>query len=140
MFRYRSVFEEDGEQGVAHIVEHLAFSATKDYLDHDLVHFLESIGSKFGPCNNAYTSLEETVYEILVPVDRPEILSKALHILAEFSTEVWFSLGQNRSSSDLCVLFSFWDLVVVVMIRRFSNSRGLLSFTQVAVTAFGEFL
>ncbi|KAG0559726.1 hypothetical protein KC19_10G125800 [Ceratodon purpureus] len=83
-----SVFEEDGEQGVAHIVEHLAFSATKDYSDHDLVHFLESIGSKFGPCNNAYTSLEETVYEILVPVDRPEILSKALHILAEFSTEI----------------------------------------------------
>lgn len=84
----RSVFEEEGEQGVAHIVEHLAFSATKDYSDHDLVHFLESIGSEFGPCNNAYTSTDETVYEILVPVDRPEILSKALHVLAEFSTEV----------------------------------------------------
>ncbi len=88
MLSGRSVFEEDGEQGVAHIVEHLAFSATKDYTNHDLVHFLETIGSQFGPCNNAYTSYDETVYEILVPVDRPGILSKALHILDEYSTEV----------------------------------------------------
>lgn len=83
-----SVYEEEGEQGVAHILEHLAFSATTDYSDHDLIHFMESIGSEFGPCNNAYTSTDETVYEILVPVDRPEILSKALHVLAEFSTEI----------------------------------------------------
>lgn len=69
-------------------MEHLAFSATKDYTNHDLVVFLESIGCEFGACNNAYTSFDETVYELLVPVDKPEILSTALHVLAEFSTEV----------------------------------------------------
>jgi len=92
---------------VAHIVEHLAFSATKDYKNHDLVHFLETIGSKFGPCQNAYTSVDETVYEILVPVDNPEILPKALHVLAEFSTEVsWPSplLSVARSASWIVVI------------------------------------
>lgn len=69
-------------------MEHLAFSATKDYTNHDLIVFLESIGCEFGACNNAYTSLDETVYELLVPVDKPEILSTALHVLAEFSSEV----------------------------------------------------
>lgn len=69
-------------------MEHLAFNATKEYTNHDLVNFLESIGCEFGACNNAYTSYEETVYELLVPVDKPDILSRALHVFAQFSTEV----------------------------------------------------
>ncbi|KAJ4708591.1 zinc protease PQQL-like [Melia azedarach] len=83
-----SVLEEDHERGVAHIVEHLAFSATKKYTNHDIVKFLESIGAEFGACQNAVTSADETVYELFVPVDKPELLSQAISILAEFSTEV----------------------------------------------------
>ncbi|POO00604.1 Coenzyme PQQ biosynthesis protein [Trema orientale] len=83
-----SVLEEDDERGVAHIVEHLAFSATKKYTNHDIVKFLESIGAEFGACQNAVTSADDTVYELFVPVDKPELLSQAISILAEFSTEV----------------------------------------------------
>jgi len=54
-----SFAEEEGERGVAHIVEHLAFSATKKYSNHDIVKFLESIGAESGPCQNAYTSTGE---------------------------------------------------------------------------------
>lgn len=80
--------EEEDERGVAHIVEHLAFSATKKYTNHDIVKFLESIGAEFGPCQNAVTSSDETVYELFVPVDKPELLSQAISVLAEFSSEV----------------------------------------------------
>ncbi|XP_078169088.1 insulinase (Peptidase family M16) protein isoform X3 [Carex rostrata] len=83
-----SVLEEEDERGVAHIVEHLAFSATKKYTNHDIVKFLESIGAEFGACQNAMTSSEETIYELLVPVDKPDLLSQAISILAEFSSEV----------------------------------------------------
>ncbi|GLT32236.1 hypothetical protein SLA2020_069160 [Shorea laevis] len=83
-----SVLEEEEERGVAHMVEHLAFSATKNYENHGIVKFLESIGAQFGPCHNAWTSFEETVYELLVPIDKPELLSQAISILAEFSTEI----------------------------------------------------
>ncbi|XP_012076806.1 zinc protease PQQL-like isoform X2 [Jatropha curcas] len=83
-----SVLEEEDERGVAHIVEHLAFSATKKYTNHDIVKFLESIGAEFGACQNAVTSADETVYELFVPVDKPELLSQAISVLAEFSTEV----------------------------------------------------
>ncbi|KAL8160831.1 hypothetical protein V2J09_012320 [Rumex salicifolius] len=86
-----SVVEEEIERGVAHIVEHLAFSATKSYTNHDIVKFLESIGADFGACGNAYTSSDETVYELFVPIDNPELLSKAISILAEFSTEIRIS-------------------------------------------------
>ncbi|PKI49083.1 zinc protease PQQL-like isoform X1 [Punica granatum] len=83
-----SVLEEDDELGVAHIVEHLAFSATKKYTNHDIVKFLESVGAEFGACQNALTAADETIYELFVPVDKPELLSRAISILAEFSTEI----------------------------------------------------
>lgn len=84
-----SVLEEEDERGVAHIVEHLAFSATKKYTNHDIVKFLESIGAEFGACQNAMTSADETVYELFVPIDKPELLSQAISVLAEFSSEVY---------------------------------------------------
>ncbi|XVF49050.1 hypothetical protein PTKIN_Ptkin03bG0237700 [Pterospermum kingtungense] len=86
-----SVVEKEDERGVAHIVEHLAFSATKKYTNHNIVKFLESIGAEFGPCHNAYTSFDETVYELLVPIDKPELLSEAILVLAEFSSEIRLS-------------------------------------------------
>ncbi|CAL9145042.1 unnamed protein product [Musa hybrid cultivar] len=90
-----SVLEDEDERGVAHIVEHLAFSATKKYNNHDIVKFLESIGAEFGACQNALTSSDETIYELLVPVDKPDLLSQAISVLAEFSSEV------RVSSEDL---------------------------------------
>ncbi|KAL8158195.1 hypothetical protein AgCh_002766 [Apium graveolens] len=88
-----SVLEEEEECGVAHIVEHLAFSATNKYTNHDIIKFLESVGAEFGACQNAVTSSDETVYELFVPVDKPEVLPQAISILAEFSSEI-------RVSSD----------------------------------------
>ncbi|KAL8092442.1 hypothetical protein AgCh_034645 [Apium graveolens] len=90
---FDSVLEEEEECGVAHIVEHLAFSATNKYTNHDIIKFLESVGAEFGACQNAVTSSDETVYELFVPVDKPEILPQAISILAEFSSEI-------RVSSD----------------------------------------
>ncbi|KAL8124501.1 hypothetical protein AgCh_012228 [Apium graveolens] len=89
----RSVLEEEEERGVAHIVEHLAFSATNKYTNHDIIKFLESDGAEFGACQNAVTSSDETVYELFVPVDKPEVLPQAISILVEFSSEI-------RVSSD----------------------------------------
>ncbi|GAB2292506.1 hypothetical protein Dimus_026742 [Dionaea muscipula] len=87
-----SVLEEEEERGVAHIVEHLAFSATTKYTNHDIIKFLESIGAEFGACQNAVTSPDETIYELFVPVDKPELLSQAISVLAEFSTEIRVSV------------------------------------------------
>lgn len=83
-----SVLEEEHERGVAHIVEHLAFNATTKYTNHDIVKFMESIGAEFGACQNAMTSADDTIYELFVPVDKPELLPQAISVLAEFSTEI----------------------------------------------------
>lgn len=111
-----SVLEEDHERGVAHIVEHLAFSATKKYTNHDIVKFLESIGAEFGACQNAVTSADETVYELFVPVDKPELLSQAISILAEFSTEV-----PTNSLSDYLFVGCFFSVIIYSMQVRVSK-------------------
>ncbi|CAI5476047.1 unnamed protein product, partial [Closterium sp. Yama58-4] len=86
--RVGSLAEEEAERGVAHILEHLAFSATRRYSNHDIVRFLESIGAEFGACQNAYTSADETVFELQLPVDKPELLPHAVSILADFASEI----------------------------------------------------
>jgi hypothetical protein len=48
--RVGSLSEEEEERGIAHIVEHLAFRATRDYGKFEIINFLESIGAPFGPC------------------------------------------------------------------------------------------
>ena len=98
------MLEEDGERGVAHIVEHLAFSATARYTNHDIVKFLESVGAEFGPCQNAVTSADDTVYELFLPVDKPGLLSQAISVLAEFSTEV-----ELLSTRVFCFLLLLFD-------------------------------
>ncbi|CAI5511991.1 unnamed protein product [Closterium sp. Naga37s-1] len=86
--RVGSLAEEEAERGVAHILEHLAFSATRRYSNHHIVRFLESIGAEFGACQNAYTSADETVFELQLPVDKPELLPHAISILADFASEI----------------------------------------------------
>lgn len=98
--------EEEEERGVAHIVEHLAFSATQKYTNHDIIKFLESVGAEFGACQNASTSVDETVYELFVPVDKPELLSQAISVLAEFSSEV--------ATASHCVFVSLIAFQVLV--------------------------
>ncbi|CAL5222596.1 g4987 [Coccomyxa viridis] len=84
--RIGSVVEEEHERGIAHIVEHLAFNATEKYESHELVSLLESLGCPFGACQNAYTSVDETVYELDVPTDEGlKPLEEALDMIAQFA-------------------------------------------------------
>src|SRR5713226_8480582 len=64
-----SVLEDDNQRGIAHFVEHMAFSGTKHFAKQELVNYLESIGMRFGADLNAYTGFDETVYQLTVPTD-----------------------------------------------------------------------
>ena len=48
------------------------FFHLQKYNNHDIVRFLESIGAEFGACQNAHTTFDETVYELLVPLEEVE--------------------------------------------------------------------
>ena len=85
-----SLVEDDDQRGLAHFVEHMAFNGTKNFPRQETVRFLESIGMRFGPSVNAFTSFDETVYMLQVPTDKPDVLKKAFTILEDWAHQVTF--------------------------------------------------
>ena len=60
-----SVQEDDNQRGLAHFLEHMCFNGSVNFPgDGQLIDYCESIGVKFGQNLNAYTSTDETVYNI----------------------------------------------------------------------------
>lgn len=85
-----STSENDDQQGLAHLTEHMAFNGTKNFKKNELVDYLESVGTKFGPHLNAYTSFDETVYMLQIPTDTPAIVEKGLQILEDWAHNLSF--------------------------------------------------
>jgi zinc protease len=85
-----SILEDDDQRGLAHVVEHMAFNGTENFPRLDIVAFMESIGMRFGPSVNAFTSFDETVYMVQVPTTDPATLDRALLILEDWAHRVTF--------------------------------------------------
>jgi zinc protease len=80
-----SVLEDDDQQGLAHMLEHLAFNGSAHFKKHELVSYLESIGVKLGADLNAYTGFDETAYMLPVPTDRKENVETAFTVLEDWA-------------------------------------------------------
>ncbi len=80
-----SIDEANDQRGLAHMLEHMAFNGTAHFPPGQLVAYLESIGARFGPHLNAYTSYDETVYMIDVPTDREGVVSRGFEALSDFA-------------------------------------------------------
>jgi zinc protease len=80
-----SIHEDEDQRGLAHFLEHMAFNGTRNFKAGELITFLESIGARFGPHVNAYTSFDETVYMLDVPTDRPGLVDRAMLVLHDFA-------------------------------------------------------
>ena len=85
-----STSENDDQQGLAHLTEHMAFNGTEHFKKSELVDYLESVGTKFGADLNAYTSFDETVYMIQLPTDTLAIVEKGLQILEDWAHNLSF--------------------------------------------------
>ncbi|MDE5750054.1 MAG: insulinase family protein, partial [Duncaniella sp.] len=84
--RVGSVNEEENQRGLAHFLEHMCFNGTEHFPGNSLIEYLESLGVKFGKNLNAYTSTDETVYNICqVPVTRASALDSCVMILGDWS-------------------------------------------------------
>lgn len=83
-----SINEDDDQQGLAHMTEHMAFNGTKNFKKNDIVSYLQDIGVGFGSDLNAYTSFDETVYMLPIPTDKPDNLEKGFKILEDWAHKV----------------------------------------------------
>ena len=73
-----SVLEDSSQRGLAHMVEHMAFSGTKHFPEAGAGRLSRIHGVRFGADLNASTSFDETVYELTVPTDSARLFDKGV--------------------------------------------------------------
>jgi zinc protease len=83
-----SLQENDAQQGLAHMLEHLAFRGSKQVPDGEVVKTLERIGLQFGADTNAFTSHTQTVYKFDLPRSDNTSVDTGLMLLREIASEL----------------------------------------------------
>ncbi len=104
-----SVQEDEPQRGLAHFLEHMCFNGTAHFAGNDLIKYCESIGVKFGVNLNAYTSTDETVYNIDdVPVTRQATVDSCLLILHDWADGL--TLAPDEIDKERGVIREEWRL------------------------------
>ena len=111
-----SLQEDDNQRGLAHFLEHMAFNGSKHFKGNELLRWCESIGVKFGTDLNAYTSIDETVYNISnVPTTREGIVDSCLMILWDWADGLL--LEKDEIEKERGVIHEEWRLRTSAQMR-----------------------
>lgn len=82
-----SILETEDQRGLAHFIEHMSFNGTKHFPKNALVDYLQKSGVRFGADLNAYTSFDETVYQLPLPSDNNELLMNGFQIMRDWAQD-----------------------------------------------------
>lgn len=111
-----SIQEDSTQRGLAHFLEHMCFNGTTHFPGDALKQYLERIGVKFGENLNAYTSIDETVYNISnVPVTTPGAIDSCLLILHDWSNDL--TLDPKEIDKERGVINEEWRTRMSAMQR-----------------------
>ena len=80
-----SILENDDQQGLAHFLEHMAFNGTKNFAGKGILNTLQKHGAVFGKDINAYTSFDETVYNMDNIPTKDGLVDTCLLVLNDWS-------------------------------------------------------
>lgn len=83
--RVGSLMENEDQQGLAHFTEHMAFNGTRDFPKNEIINYLQKAGVRFGADLNAYTSFDQTVYQLPIPTDSAGVFKTGFKILANWA-------------------------------------------------------
>lgn len=91
-----SINETDQQRGLAHYLEHMAFNGSKNFPPGAVVPLFQSLGMTFGRDQNAFTSFEQTTYQLSLPDAKTETLDKGML----FFSDVLFRLSLPPKEID----------------------------------------
>lgn len=115
-----SALEEDNQRGLAHFLEHMCFNGTVNFPGNEVINWLETVGVKFGQNLNAYTSIDETVYNISnVPVARESVQDSCLLILHDWADGLL--LDPKEIDKERGVIHQEWRRSMVGQMRILEN-------------------
>ena len=127
-----SVLENDDQQGLAHFMEHMSFNGTKHFPKNELVSYLQKAGVRFGSDLNAFTSFDETVYQLPIPTDDPEVLKNGFQIMRDWAQDATLDsleiekergviLEEKRLGKNAQQRLQYKYLPVILNHSRYSN-------------------
>lgn len=120
-----SILEEDNQRGLAHFLEHMCFNGTTHFPGKSIINWLESIGVRFGQNLNAYTSVDETVYNISdVPVIRDGIIDSCLLILHDWANDL--TLDPKEIDNERGVIHEEWRSGQGAMMRMYEKTFPIM--------------
>lgn len=115
-----SILEEENQRGLAHFLEHMCFNGTENFPGNTLIDYLESVGVKFGANLNAYTSIDQTVYNISnVPTAREGVQDTVLLILHDWADGLL--LDPVEIDKERGVIHEEWRRSMVGQMRILEN-------------------
>jgi len=80
-----AVDDDPEHSGTAHFLEHMMFNGTERFPGNELIPILAAVGAEFGADVNAYTSFDETVYQVTVPTDAEADIQLGLDVLEQWA-------------------------------------------------------
>jgi zinc protease len=83
-----SLEESDAQQGLAHVLEHMAFKGSTHVPPGEMMKLLERDGLAFGPDTNASTGWTQTVYQLDLPRSDGALIDTALMLMRETGSEL----------------------------------------------------
>jgi zinc protease len=102
-----SILENDQQKGLAHFLEHMAFNGTKNFEGKGILNTLQKQGAVFGRNINAYTSTDETVYNLdNIPSKDGGVVDTCLLVLHDWSN--FLSLTNEEIDAERGVITEEW--------------------------------
>lgn len=102
-----SILENDKQKGLAHFLEHMAFNGTKNFEGKGILNTLQKQGAIFGKNINAYTSTDETVYNLdNIPSKEDGVVDTCLLVLHDWSN--FLSLTNEEIDAERGVITEEW--------------------------------
>ncbi len=90
-FNVGSIAEAEDMQGVAHLLEHMAFNGSKNIPEGEMIKMLQRLGLAFGADTNASTGFDRTIYKLDLPKTDTETVDAAMLLMREAASELTIS-------------------------------------------------
>ncbi|XCF07781.1 insulinase family protein [Tamlana crocina] len=115
-----SILENDNQQGLAHFLEHMAFNGTENFPGKGILNTLQKHGAVFGKDINAYTSFDETVYNLNNIPTKEGLVDTCLTVLHDWSN--YLLLTDEEIDAERGVIKEEWRTRQNGRMRLFKKS------------------
>lgn len=96
-----SLNETDKQRGIAHYLEHMAFNGSENFPPGTVIKFFEELGLVFGRHQNAFTSFDQTSFQLYVRDNKPETMAKALMFMSDVAFRLTLAPAEIESERQV---------------------------------------